>query len=305
MFLKTGRRKIAVGIFVLTLAGLVALGGQRLLSGSSFFRSSQTHGVIPKNTVGEYVFPWKPFFRGVEICRAWTDSPRLMKIYAVRVDLHEPAVRFLVTPSNGQAPGECGARTTSEFLREFGCQVAINGSVFGKPFAKQKGDPLDVIGLSLSKGKVYSRSNVYGALLIDKNNNCRIDAAPVDTRDAYNGLSGFRILLREGENLGSNKNLHPRSVVGISRDQRYLIMMVIDGRQHGYSESATTAEAAEWIRRLGAYNALNLDGGGSTTLVVEGNNGQPQILNRPSGRYERHVANHLGVYADPLRTKAE
>jgi len=79
--------------------------------------------------------------------------------------------------------------------------------------------------------------------------------------------------------------------------------MAIDGRQLGYSESASTGETAEWIRKLGAYNALNLDGGGSTALVIEGPDGAPVVLNRPSGPppgVERRVANHLGVFAQRL-----
>ena len=122
----------------------------------------------------------------------------------------------------------------------------------------------------------------------------------MDARGAYNGLSGFYALLINGTNNGTMHDFHPRSAVGISRDGRYLILMTVDGRQPGYSEGASTAETAEWLRKLGAYNGLNLDGGGSTTLVIEGPQGSPVVLNRPSGKSERRVANHLGVFADPL-----
>jgi exopolysaccharide biosynthesis protein len=54
---------------------------------------------------------------------------------------------------------------------------------------------------------------------------------------------------------------------------------------------------------LGAYYAMNLDGGGSSTMVIEGANGEPVILNSPidsriPGR-ERPVANHLGIFINP------
>jgi exopolysaccharide biosynthesis protein len=91
--------------------------------------------------------------------------------------------------------------------------------------------------------------------------------------------------------------------VGVSRNGRYLILMAIDGRQPGYSKSARTGETAEWMRMLGAYNALKLDGGGSTALVIEGPDGSPIVLNRPCGPppgMERRVANHLGVFAQRL-----
>lgn len=76
---------------------------------------------------------------------------------------------------------------------------------------------------------------------------------------------------------------------------------VVDGRQPNYSEGVTLEELALLLREYGAHDAMNLDGGGSTTLVMEGDNGQPVLLNSPidsriPGR-ERAVANHLGIFA--------
>lgn len=243
---------------------------------------------------------WEPLFVGIERCAITLTDPRLMRIYALRVDLHEPGIDFLVTPSNGPAPMDCAARTTAEFLHEFKCQAAINGSPYGQPAAGKKGDPLDVLGLSLSRGKRYSLPGRYPALLIDEDNRARIAEPPVRAQQVFNGLSGYDIILRDGRNLGDDSDRHPRSVAGVSGDGRYLILMAIDGRQQGYSESATTRETAEIIRKLGADDALNLDGGGSTTLVIEGPDGHPVTLNRPSGVFQRHVANHLGIFARRL-----
>lgn len=242
---------------------------------------------------------WEPVFVGVEVCRASTSVPRPMQIRAVRVDCREPTIDFLVTPSNGDEPMDCDARTPSEFLSEFKCQVAINGSVF-LPTAGRAREPLDVRGLSLSRGNLYSPPNQYDALLIGKDRMARIAKAPVVIGKAYNGLSGFRAILLDGRNIGTGEDLEPRSAVGISENQRYLILMTIDGRQTNYSEGATTAETAEWLGRLGAWNGLNLDGGGSTALVIEGPDGNPLLLNSPSGKYERWVANHLGIFARRL-----
>jgi len=128
--------------------------------------------------------------------------------------------------------------------------------------------------------------------------------SPVEAQGAWNGLSGFHALLVDGRNIASSEGLHPRSAIGVSQDGRYMSLMVIDGRQPGFSEGVTTAESAEWMRKLGAWNALNLDGGGSTTLVIEGPEGRPRVLNRPSGPppgTERRVGNHLGVFARPLK----
>src|SRR6185436_20417381 len=97
---------------------------------------------------------------------------------------------------------------------------------------------------------------------------------------------------------------NPRTAFGISEDRRYLFLMTIDGRQPGYSEGAYDYETAGWMLILGAYDAINMDGGGSTTMAVQDSTGVPVELNHASavadsGR-ERSVGSHLGVFAKPL-----
>jgi Phosphodiester glycosidase len=257
----------------------------------------------PEDAVAQAkVSRWKPIFRGVERCEGSTQVPRKLQVRAVRVDLQEPTIGFLVTPRIGNGTNAWGGRTTSEFLSEFKCQVALNGSIFDV-FAKQRGDPMHVEGFSLSRGDYYASTRKWDALLISTNRQAWIARTPADAGRAYNGLSGYYFLLDNGRNNGGMRDRHPRSAVGLSRNGRYLILMVIDGRQPGYSESASTGETAEWMRKLGAYNALNLDGGGSSALVIEGSDGSPQVLNRPCGPppgVERRVANHIGVFAQRL-----
>jgi exopolysaccharide biosynthesis protein len=80
------------------------------------------------------------------------------------------------------------------------------------------------------------------------------------------------------------------------------LLFVVDGRQPNYSEGMSLPELAQVMLDYGADTALNLDGGGSSTLVMEGNDGKPHVLNSPiHGRVppgrERPVANHLGIFA--------
>jgi hypothetical protein len=296
-------------LFCLAVGGTVWL-VKRDVSGSP--RSAPASGPIGRAattpTAGEVrLTAWKPIFEGVEACEGSTASPRLMQMRAVRVDLQQRGIDFLVTPSNGKQPLDVNARTTSDFLTEFKCQVAINGSFFGT-LATQPNDPEDVNGLSISRGDVYSPAGTkYAALLIGKDRKVSIAPAPVKPRKAYNALAGDTPLLTNGKySLPADDKQsititpHPRSAAGISRDGRYLILMTIDGRQPGYSEGATKPETADWLTRLGAWNAINLDGGGSSTLVIEGPDGKPVLLNHPCGPpvgAQRRVANHLGVFA--------
>src|SRR6187431_3035775 len=75
--------------------------------------------------------------------------------------------------------------------------------------------------------------------------------------------------------------------------------MVIDGRQTGWSDGATLYETGQWLLRLGAWNGLNLDGGGSTALAKR-ENGVAVLMNKPSGGVQRVNGNHLGVFAQAL-----
>ena len=87
---------------------------------------------------------------------------------------------------------------------------------------------------------------------------------------------------------------HPRTVIGVTQDGLQAILMVVDGRTH--SVGATHEEVAALLLREGAYNAMHLDGGGSTTMVVkEPDEASATIVNRLSDGSERAVANALAV----------
>jgi hypothetical protein len=245
---------------------------------------------------------WKPLFRGIEHQTLRRPDPQPLAAHAVRIDLQSPGIRFFVTPPNGEREKETDGLRTTTFLEEYGCQVAINASPFS-PVGEEEGAPTDVLGLSVSEGDAYSGAHgKWGALLITKDNKARIAAPPFNTEDVYNAVGGFGLLLKDGKNVGGKGKRHPRTAVGVSKDGRCLYILVIDGRQAA-SHGATTAETAAILKDLGAHSGLNLDGGGSTTLVFEEND-QPKVVNKPIHLHipgmERVSANHLGVFADPL-----
>lgn len=86
---------------------------------------------------------------------------------------------------------------------------------------------------------------------------------------------------------------HPRSAVGISRDGRRLLLVVVDGRSER-SAGMSLNELIEYLNHLGAHDALNLDGGGSSALAAQ-IGGKDRLLNNPSDARERLVPNGLGV----------
>ena len=88
--------------------------------------------------------------------------------------------------------------------------------------------------------------------------------------------------------------MHPRTAIGIDRDTGQVLMLVVDGRQ-SFSRGYTMVELANLMTTLGAEDALNLDGGGSSTLLALDPNGVLGVRNSPSDGFERHVANGLEV----------
>jgi exopolysaccharide biosynthesis protein len=91
---------------------------------------------------------------------------------------------------------------------------------------------------------------------------------------------------------------NPRSAIGIARDGRRLILVVVDGRQMPYSDGMTNRELATLMLGLGARTAMNLDGGGSSTLVYADNlqPGRLRIANKPSDATgERPVGDALAI----------
>ncbi len=93
---------------------------------------------------------------------------------------------------------------------------------------------------------------------------------------------------------GSHANRHPRSAIGVDASGA-VWLVVVDGRQP-LSRGVRLEELAAILRGLGAVNALNLDGGGSSALVVRPDGGPPVRLNLPTGAdVEREVSTALAA----------
>src|SRR5207249_7679770 len=130
---------------------------------------------------------------------------------------------------------------------------------------------------------------------------------PASLDGIYTAVSGNYPLVVAGRNVvnrGTAREVNPRTVFGLSQDRHFLYLVGIDGRQPGYSVGANDYESAAWLLLLGAYDGINVDGGGSTLLVIENSTGAPVRLSRSSavadsGR-ERTVGSHLGLFAKRL-----
>lgn len=126
----------------------------------------------------------------------------------------------------------------------------------------------------------------------------------VDTSNMQMALTGGTLLVTEGKALTTfthaptlNSTRAPRTAIGTSKDGKTLIVATVDGRS-GKSIGMTQVELAQYMYELGCYNAINMDGGGSTTLVARalGTTGLT-TYNDPSDGYERGVTSALGIFS--------
>lgn len=114
----------------------------------------------------------------------------------------------------------------------------------------------------------------------------------------YDVVGGMPILVQDGEVVAETCSSsfcrrNPRTAIGWTNNGR-ILLVVVDGRRPKWSVGYTLGGLAAQMRALGAVQALNLDGGGSSTMVVEG-----RVVNKPSDGNQRRVTNAVVVLPGP------
>lgn len=120
--------------------------------------------------------------------------------------------------------------------------------------------------------------------------NFKADGTAIATPKQVSG--GNNILLKDGVHIDINASNAPRTFIGYDKSSSKCILMAIDGRQDGWSAGVYYRLGAAIMEKVGCYNALEFDGGGSTTMYVKPLGG---TTNKPSDGALRQVA--CGVYA--------
>lgn len=162
-------------------------------------------------------------------------------------------------------------------------EIPVNGYVIvsrkaGGKFLKDNFKLGDEVGLNMTTNPDWSKINM--------------------------SVTGGAILVKEGkiptkfsfDNAYISKR-HPRTAVGSTKDGKQLIMVTVDGRQN-LSIGMTQDEIAKLMLELGAYNALNLDGGGSTTMIARTPDSDSlEVVNSPSDGTSRLISTAIGIFS--------
>ncbi|MFH1437612.1 MAG: phosphodiester glycosidase family protein [Pseudomonadota bacterium] len=235
----------------------------------------------------------KTVMEGITFYRQECETP-LYKAHILEVDLTSQEYEFFVTPYKQRL------LVPSKFADRFNAVAAVNGG-----FWCEKG------GFTVSDGAAWPKFADTGESTVvgfgkwkEKTGRIKIDIRPTEEKLTAppswmkHALTGVPVILDKGKPLESDdeifKSRHPRTGIGYTKDESKVFIVVVDGRQKGWSQGMKTVQLGELFLSLGAYRALNLDGGASSTMVVPSMGG---VVNRTCHKKgpERNVSNHLGI----------
>jgi hypothetical protein len=187
--------------------------------------------------------------------------------------------RFEVTRYDG--------KTVSAVAVEKNAQIVINGGYSGR-----------AVGLQALKGKIYVNKKQWEPWVNFTSDN-QPQIHPYEARvTPYNALAGKRFIVQEGgiapRTSAAWKEYHPRTLVGVTRDGK-LIACVVDGRQGPANFGVTLYDGARIMIEFGAWQAIDLDGGGSSAMWVK-----DRVINSPIDKglpgTERPVVTHIAIF---------
>jgi len=261
-------------------------------------------------------------FEGVTHHHIRQAIPRPLDMHLLIIDPNASGMGFFTTPSNGSLPGDTVHQTTRGFVAQHGLQIGINANFS----SYVSGINMNLLNIAASNGDVYSPFYAgWPGINITADNQVHLVTPvpenvshdpplfysgfdPVPDVPLYNTVGGNELILQNGNVIATwADGLHPRTAAGVMPDGR-LMLFTVDGRNTGHSQGMSTTEVAQVLRHYGALHGVNLDGGGSTTLVFA--DPSPRVVNVPVGSSgqigsERHVGNNLGLFANvrdkPLR----
>ncbi len=229
---------------------------------------------------------WSTPFPGVKRLHRKTSN---QNINALVIDLCTPGVSLRATASAERK------RTVSSFGKLVGAQAAINGDFFS--YSNYSTNGLAMSGGAAWPGTAdhgYVAPVAIGAGKIEISHHNNIDSVQSWMKEVVSGhptlLDDNNVVGNPGDPLCTAR--HPRTMIGLSKDHRTLILAVVDGRASNRI-GMTCPEMAALLQELGAFDAVNMDGGGSSTMWLSSSG----VVNYPSDGSERVVANHLAVRA--------
>ncbi len=218
------------------------------------------------------------------------------RVHVLRVNLANREIEpWVVIADDPDGDGPAIAALTDPF--NLACDESviafINTNPWGTPPGENResgqgwrdGQPVVIHGLAVSRGLVRSPALAgKRSAWFDRRGRLSMGDCPAGTEIA-DGVGGFQMILENGDVIAQPGGPHhPRTAIGVDSRGKIMWLVVVDGRQSGFSEGMTLHELAGLMKELGCWHATNMDGGGSSIMALEGTDGKLELVNCPSDR---------------------
>ncbi len=241
----------------------------------------------------------------------WSEArsmPRPLRIHYLKVSLTAGGLEVIALPGedpDGPGPAESQLTAPTELVKRFHAIAAVNANAFAGVSGDRKqgpnwyeGQPVDMHGMVASAGNIVSPfENGRTAFWLDALHKPHIGvpALPGSVIEAV--ADWFSPLLIHAEMIpdAADHVLHPRTAVGFDGTGTWLLMVVVDGRQPGFSEGVSLYELAQILQSRGCSESINLDGGGSSIMLITEPGKETRTANSPSDKGHRPVPVMIGV----------
>jgi hypothetical protein len=258
---------------------------------------------------------YEPLYPGIEYSLILRSVPRPLRVHVIRADLKSGSleVRTPVGPDpDGEGPSEASLADPVALARASNALILVNASAFlvsgyaveTRPLVYLRGMGVGIAGLAVDSGKHISPSDsLYASFYVTQEGRAAFSALgeePERDGRAKEAAAGFLPLVAKSV-LVEDRQENPEARTAVGKDAAgRLIIVVAEGRHRGVSEGLTLRELALFMKEIGCVDALNLDGGGSSVLVVRGTDGRYRALTRATDglgpfRAHRPIPNALAL----------
>lgn len=246
----------------------------------------------------------------------WSESrPTPLKIHYLQFDLLSKDYELVVIPSldtDGDGPCEGSLEKPELLLTRSQAVIAVNANAFQNPTNHRdhhwfEGKPVDICGFLAHQSRPISPAEkARTSFWLDTQKTPHMGMPP-SLEDVTLGVADWNhldpkksgALLRDGIiTIRKGGGRHPRTALGYDASKRWLTLVVVDGRQKGYSQGVTLHELAKILQERGCHDAINFDGGGSSVMIAA-DKAALKIINKPSGKTTRPVPVMIGIRKKP------
>ena len=224
------------------------------------------------------------------------DEPIPNRIHILRINLSskklEPKVELGPDP-DGNGPAEVALTDPRKLASKPSVLAFINTNPWdsfpNKDGKKNRswhlGQPVDIHGLAGTKSILRSTTTPSNtSVWFDTSG--KVHFGHQSTDSPKEATTGFQLIVSDGKlTVGKGGPRHPRTAIGANESGEILWLVVVDGRQKGFSEGMDMHELATTMKELGCWRATNMDGGGSSVMGLINKSGEMKIMNSPSDRF--------------------